>query len=152
MARPRAAFALWAAIAALDLLPCLNCAAAILARPSSVFGPVLLPPWRWHLPFMGLPMRLQGVPERVFARHKAFEGFLLVIVNKYPMVSWGLSIASSGASGLTADHADTGSLGAVSPASSSSGRLSSPDIIFSNLIKNIFDNLRAVLVIRRPPS
>ena len=41
---------------------------------------------------------------------------------------------------------------AVLPASSSSGKLSSPDIIFSNLVKNIFDNLRAVLVIRHPPS
>ena len=73
MARPRAAFALWAAIAALDLLPCLNCAAAILARPSSVLGPVLSPPWRWHLPFMGLPMRLQGLPNRVLALHKVMK-------------------------------------------------------------------------------
>ncbi len=39
MTRPWAAFALCAAIEALDLLPCLNCAAAILARPSAVLGP-----------------------------------------------------------------------------------------------------------------
>lgn len=101
---------------------------------------------------VNLMSSFNGLRYGGLSRHKTLEGFPLVIKTEYPLVSWVLNIASSGASGLIADHADTGSLGPVSPASSSSGRLSSPDIIFSNLIKNIFDNLRAVLVIRRPPS
>ena len=74
----------------------------------------------------------------------------LTIINDLNLCKAG--ILSSGANGLMEHHAGTGSLGAVSPVSSSSGRLSSPDIIFSNLVKNIFDNLHAVLVIKHPPT
>ena len=65
--------ALRSAIAFFERRPCLNCAAAILARPSAVLGPVLAPPCKWQRPFCELPARWQTPPERVFALHSPKE-------------------------------------------------------------------------------
>ena len=56
---------------------------------------------------VNLMSNLNGLRYGGLSRHKTLEGFPLVIVTEYPMVSWVLSIASSGASGLIADHADS---------------------------------------------
>ena len=76
ISRPLAALARRFSILSLVNFPWRRLAAEILARPLSVLGTVLLPPWRWHRPIFGLPMRWQGLPERAFAKHKLSKRFL----------------------------------------------------------------------------
>ncbi len=47
-----------------------RCAAATRARPSSVVGPVLNPPWSLHRLDQGMGRIRQGVPCRVIAPHR----------------------------------------------------------------------------------
>ena len=81
------------AIACFEYRPCFVTACRMRSMPSSVFGPVLKPPWSLHRP-LGMAGHWQGPPRRLFAPQRlAFEKSPggLPFLSRPLRWSWGVS-------------------------------------------------------------